>query len=170
MRIKTILLGLILGTSTVAVAQPQRPYDHDRDHRGHYGDHYDQRGRVVNRWLTLTAGVPTTDYRHIINVNPNAGRFEKIRLSIDSGRVFVRQVAVIFADGTNRKFRIDRTMRAGEVAEIDLPGRFRAIERVIVYNDPARRWRNSGTYSVVAQRPVVRPQYGYGNDEYWRQR
>lgn len=160
MSLRTILLAAVigLGGTTVASAQPVRPHDYDRqydrDHR------YDRHGSY-NRWLTLSAGIPNNEYRHIINLDPGVGRLEKIRVSVDTGRVFVRQIAVIFADGTNRKFRVDQRLRAGEVAVVDLPGRARAVERVIVYTDPARRWRGTGSYSVVAERPATRPQYGY---------
>jgi hypothetical protein len=166
---KSLILALILGTASVAAAQPQRPYD--TDHRDNYGDRYRDRDRdrvrVANQWVTLDTAIPNNTNRHIIKVYGNQGRLERVRLSIDSGRVLVRQIAVEFTDGTWQKMRVDRFLRAGEATELDLPGRFRAVQRVIVYTDPARGWRSRGSFSVLAARPVVVPQYGT-RDWYYR--
>lgn len=156
MRIKPILLALILGSSTAAVAQPHQPYNW-RDHNGIRDN------RIVSQWVTLSPGVPNTQNRHFIVVQPGAGRFAKLRLSIDSGRVMVRQVVVNYADGTTQKVRFDRVMRRGQVTELDLSGGFREINRVIVYTDPSRGYR-IGTFSLTGARASIRPQYGYGWD------
>jgi hypothetical protein len=162
MKLATILLSLIIGGSSVAVAQPHRSYDRR-------GDTYSNR-YTNTQWVTLSGSVPTTENRHFIKVTPGAGRFDKVRLSIDSGRVLVRQIVVNFADNTSQKLRVDRWMRAGQVTDIDLPGRFRAVNRIIVYTDrgyfygPGPR----GTYSVLASRATGNPQWGYGRD--WNDR
>lgn len=157
MRLATILLALIVGGSSVAVAQPHRSYDR----RDTYGNHY-----TNTQWVTLSGSVPTTEFKHSITVTPGAGRFDKVRVNIDSGRVLVRQVVVIFADNTTQKLRVDRWMRAGQVTELDLPGRFRAVNRIIVYTDRGNFYGPGprGTYSVLASRATSNPQWGYGRD------
>ena len=161
MRLATIVLALIVGGSTVAVAQPHRSFDR----RDPYGTRYN-----TTQWVTLTSSVPTNERRHFIKVTPGAGRFDKVRLSIDSGRVLVRQILVTFADNTSQKVRVDRWMRAGQVTEIDLPGRFRAVNQIIVYTEPGNFYGPGprGTYSVLASRATGNPQWGYGRD--WNDR
>lgn len=160
MRLATILLALIVGGSSVAVAQPHRSYDR----RDPYGTRY-----TNSQWVTLSASVPTTENRHFIKVTPGAGRFDKVRLSIDSGRVLVRQIVVNFSDNTSQKVRVDRWMRAGQATDVDLPGRFRAVNRIIVYTDRGNFYgRGGGSYSVLASRATGNPQWGYGRD--WNDR
>jgi hypothetical protein len=161
MKLATIILALIVGGSTVAVAQPQRPYNG----RDNYGDRYRDRN-VAQQWVTLSTSVPNNEQRHIINVYAGAGRFDKVRLSIDSGRVLVRQIAIDFADNTHQKVRVDRVMRAGQITEVNLPGQSRAVNRVIVYTEPFSGFRGApfGTFSVLASRTTIRPQWGFNRD------
>jgi hypothetical protein len=161
MRLATILLALITGASSVAVAQPHRGYDRRDNHGTVYGN---------AQWVTLSGSVPTTENRHFIKVTPAAGRFDKIRLQIDSGRVLVKQILVTFSDNTSQKVRVDRWMRAGQATDIDLPGRFRAVNQIVVYTEPGNFYGPGprGYYSVLASRTTARPQWGYGRD--WNDR
>src|SRR5689334_20590402 len=97
MRLATILFALITGASTVAVAQPHRGYDRRDNHGTVYSN---------TQWTTLAVSVPNTENRHFIKVTPSAGRFDKVRLHIDAGRVLVRQVLVTFSDNTSQKVRV----------------------------------------------------------------
>jgi hypothetical protein len=164
MKILPILTALALGASAgTAFAEPDRPLDpYDRST---FYRHRDHRG-----WVTLTAPLANFHKREYIPVGRHQGRFERLRLDVGAGRVFVRQVVINFANGTSQKLLVRRLVWAGDHIDIDLPGRARAINGVVVYTDPARGRRSRGEYRISGVR--ARAQYGYerayGPRDYWR--
>ena len=147
----------LLGASSMAFADPTPappppPSDGSitvRDHRNddRYDDRYDNRyddryddndrdGRIMvdrdhyqPRWISLgTAGPGKTG----IAVGDELGRFQSLRLDVD-GWMRIRQVVVLFEDGTQQKVRMSGSMsRKSAPLVIDLSGSKR-IARVIVY-------------------------------------
>jgi hypothetical protein len=155
MKLLPILTALALGASAgSAFAEPDRPLDaYDRST---YGRYHRDRG-----WVTLTAPLANFNNREFIRIGRDQGRFERLRLDVEAGRVYVRQVLINFADGTSQKLLLNRFLRAGEHIQIDVPGRARAINRLVVYTDPARSRRTRGEYRISGV--PARSQYGYGD-------
>ena len=152
MKILPILTALVLGaTGGTAFAEPDRPLDP-------YGrpSYHVQRDRG---WVTLTAPLANYNNREFIRIGRHQGRFERLRLDVGAGRVFVRQVLINFTDGTSQKILLGRFLRAGEHIDIDVPGRARAINGLVVYTDPARGRRSRGEYRISGV--PARAQYGY---------
>lgn len=181
MNTKAILVSLVLGSSSIAMASPSAPgvtvategdasYDATvvRDHRS--ADSYTSspaqptyhRGGwngggplpPVYRPVTLASGVHlTADRRAVIDVGGQLGRFGTLRIQATSGRVFVKQVYVQFANGERQIVRnLDRTLTSGESLTLDLDGSRRAIRRVVVSGSSSHRtWRRSaGAFRVTA--------------------
>lgn len=163
MRLATILTTIVLGASAATVAaQPIRPpaqRDWQNDFRG---DYYN--GRVpVARWVMLAPSIGTATSRAVIGAQQ--GRFEKLRVQADVGRIYVRSIVVRFNDGSLQRTILGRFLTAGQTVDLDLAGRFRAIRSVVI-NTERRGYRSAGRYSVSAARSVVTPQYGYAANPY----
>jgi hypothetical protein len=142
MRVSRLVLALTLGVSTIATAQPQRSPDQhgDRD-----------RGDRVGQWIALSGSIPATQRRNVIAVDANAGRFEKVRVTIDSGWVYVTQIAIEVAPNRWRRYRFNRSVRVDGSIEVALPGGGREISRIAIQTKPALG-RGRGSFSVLGQR------------------
>lgn len=137
---------------TSSLAQPGIHPIYDRDgQRGWNG-----RGPLppVYRPVTLASELRLPgNGQTIINAGAQLGRFGTLQITATSGRVFVRQVYVQFADGERQIVRnLDRTLTGGERLTLDLDGGRRAIRRIVVSGSSSNRtWRRSaGTFSVTA--------------------
>ena len=122
---KTLIasLALVLGASA-AYAQPG--YEHH------------------DRWVTLSRASFGNDGRADIQPNRH-GEFRQIQLA-SASRIFVSQVVIEFADGTNQVERdMNTPIEPGRPLTVDLAGRYRQINRVIVYGPQGRRVRGSVT-------------------------
>ena len=180
MNIKTIIASLVLGSSSIAMAQPsvtfsataQAPYGTPvvRDHRfdgapmaqpviepiyvregqGWHGQPMPQ----VYRPVMLASGVHFSgDGRTFITVGAQAGRFNTLQISADSGRTFIRQIYVQFENGQEQIVRnLDRTLIGNQSLSLDLDGNHRAIRRIVVYGSSLNRgWRRAaGAFTVTA--------------------
>lgn len=146
MRVFRLVLALALGVSTIATAQPQRSPDRhgDRDHAR--GD-----DRVASQWIALSGSIPANQNRHVIEVYSSAGRFEKVQVTIDTGRVFVKQIAIEVGANQWQRYRFNRMVRAGEAIEVALPGGAREITHVVIQIKPTFR-RGRGSFSVLGLR------------------
>jgi hypothetical protein len=145
MKKRLIIAGLIVAAASTAAAQPW-PYNDDPQR-------YDRHGQFHPRgqWVELADNVQNDRQRVFIPVGRQAGRFEKVLFDVDRGSVLVRQIVVQFANGRDQRIRVDRYIGARQGGlVIDLNGRRRAIQRVIVYTEPGYRRYNRGTYSVYA--------------------
>jgi len=154
MRVFKLVLALALGISTVATAQPQQSPDHhgDRDHDRDRGD-----DRMASQWIALSGSIPATQRRNVIDIDSNAGRFEKVRVTIDSGWVFVKQIAIEVSPNRWQRYRFNRSVRVGGAIEVALPGGAREISRIVIQTRPALG-RGRGSFSVV----------GLRTSEHWR--
>lgn len=145
MRVFKLVLALALGASTVATAQPQSPQHHgDRD-----------RDRAGAQWISLSGSIPANRNRHVIQVDAGAGLFEKVQVTIDSGWVFVKQIAIEVGPNRWQRYRFNRAVRVGGTIEVALPGGARAISRVVVQIRP-KLGRGNGSFSVLALRAAER--------------
>jgi hypothetical protein len=134
-RIALLLGCLIAGGACTAEVRSQPTYA--------TAYHSGRPGRVHERWVTLARGYSADTNRQFINVN---SRLNTIRVEADRGAPVIRQVAIEYTDGSpTQVVKIDQQLRRGQGYTIDLNGRNRAVNRVIVYSDASY----GGAYSVL---------------------
>lgn len=125
MRIKSVLLSLGLLSSTVAFA--------DRPYRS-------------TTWQPLTSVERLERGGDVFDLRQRA-RFDQLRLQNQAGRMFVRQIDVVFADGSRQCVQVNRQLVGNhDMIEIDLDGNGRRIARVLVDGRSAR----DGSYQLYA--------------------
>lgn len=108
---------------------------------------------VAERWMELAEPQRNDDFRDFIKVGPEAGQFNRVRISVTRGTVWFEQVAIEYVDrdrGKNQITKIGRRMNAGETMLIDLEGGNRQLARLIIYMDPAQSRRDRGAYRIFA--------------------
>ena len=97
------------------------------------------------RWMALTEPTRIDSNRMFINIGADAGRFSQLKLFNNMGRSHINQVAIELwnDDGTltTQVVRLDRDLTSNSEITMDLVGRGRLINRVIVYGTTDR---NSG--------------------------
>ena len=103
------------------------------------------------RWTELAPPQLNKDYRDLVKVGADAGRFRRLRLDVTRGRVRVIQVGIEFLDGSTQKVQLGREIGAGESMDINLDGRERGINRIIVFVDPAQGRRDRGVYRLYGR-------------------
>lgn len=139
MLLKAILSTLLLGTSSLALAQPYPPSDYSTESREWHRS--GMRGQfVVARGITLTADRQAS----FIRVDPRT-RLSRIRLDLRSGRAYIESVFVTHANGRQetvlvRQMLSPRTPRL----VINLPGR--DITGVAINSSQMRSARGGGGY------------------------
>src|SRR4029079_17334268 len=125
------------GSITVRDHRSDDRYDRNDRYDDQYDDNNDGDGRIMvdrdhyqPRWISLgSAGPGKTG----IAVGSELGRFQSLRLDVD-GWMRVRQVVVVFDDGTMQKVRMQGTMsRKSAPLVIDLNGTSKRIGRIFVY-------------------------------------
>ena len=154
-RLSLLATLALLGASSMAFADPVVVHDHrddngdrsfDRD-RGERGDRGDRGHRIMidrdhyqPQWISFgTAGTGKTG----IGVGSQLGRFQSLKLDAN-GFMRVRQVVVVFDDGTSQRVKMAGSMSSRSAPlVIDLGGSKR-IERIMVYASQFGR----GTISV----------------------
>jgi hypothetical protein len=112
---------------------------------------YDRHGRRVDLdrrpgfggWRPLASEVSASSERQFINVENRAGRFDRLVLEGARGAPLIERVAVQFEDRRTQVWNVNRRLRRGAEATIDLGGR-KDVNRIIVYTNP----RYGGAYSV----------------------
>ena len=152
MKLSTGFAVLVLVTATTAQGQPKRD---ENTARLSYGGKHEvpadsprREGEVVE----IASATPASHGREYIDVGREQGQFSQLRVDGARGKVVVHKVRVDFADGKTRYFTVDRVLRKGQSATIDLESP-RAIERLIVTTDrePAGDY---AVYGVSGSPPV----------------
>lgn len=152
------LTALAMAIPAAAHAQPygrpydrddqRRTYDRDRDarwDRDRY-DRYDRSrwaGDHRGRWVPLARGVSARTERQFIHVGGD-GRYRRLWIEAVRGEPVIRRIAIVFSDRTRQVIEYRDALPAGTGAMIDLHGRDRRIQRIIIHTDPWSR----GAYSV----------------------
>ena len=98
------------------------------------------------RWIKLGERNVTDRVDHdVINVGADEGRFSKIQLRASVSKVKVRNVVVVFADGSRQERSENFTLRKGEKTPVvDLDGGRRVIREVrFVYEESSLRNRSA---------------------------
>jgi hypothetical protein len=179
MNLKTILVSLILGSSSIAMAAPAAApatvtvvrdhaagteytvvNDHDAPPAkltaGDYRDGQNWRGVAkppVYRPVTLASSLRLgASGRASITVGGQAGRFDTLQLTASAGKTFIQQVTVQFNNGQNQVVSLRRTLDGDETLAIDLAGSHREIRRIVITGNEIAtgRRRPYGAFTLTA--------------------
>jgi hypothetical protein len=162
MNLKTILVSLVLGSSSIALAAPAAPAAAPtsttvvvRDHAA--GTEYTQSWRgapkpPVYRPVTLASGLRLSTGRTSIAVASQAGKFDTLQLTASAGKTFVKQVIVQFGNGQNQVVGLGKMLDGNDSLTIDLAGNHREIRKIVVTGNElsAGRRRPYGAFSITA--------------------
>jgi len=154
MLLKAILTTVVLGTSTVAMAQPVQPFDYDHprdydqpreyDHPRVYDERTVPRARFARR-VVLARDVTLTPDRQssFIRIDPRTN-VTRIRLQLTSGRAFIDRVFVTYTGGHQETFSVRRMISPGMPRlVIDLP-RAGNVSGVAITSTQMRAARGGG--------------------------
>jgi hypothetical protein len=161
MNLKTILVSLVLGSSSIALAAPAAPAptsasfavrdhaagteytaanDHDspaaKPNAIYYKDGQSWRGMpkppVFRPPVTLASSMRLTSGRASIAVGGQAGKFDTLQLTASAGKTFIKQVTVQFNNGQNQVIGLGKMLDGNDRLTIDLAGNHREIRRIVV--------------------------------------
>jgi hypothetical protein len=146
MSIKALLVTAILGSSTVALAQPvvrdhrdDSSYDNDYDRRvdesyrdrdqsydDRYDDHRGDRSRFRRRPVVLAQNVVLSSGRDqepaFVQLDNRLRGISRLQLRLEEGRAYVDSVFVLFDDGHRESIAVDQMISPREpMLNIDLP-------------------------------------------------
>jgi hypothetical protein len=175
MNLKTILVSLVLGSSSIALAAPAAPAAAPapasvvvRDHAAgteyttaapnaiYYKDGQSWRGMPkppVYRPVTLASAMRLgTSGRASIAVGSQAGKFDILRLTASAGKTFIKQVIVQFNNGQSQVVGLGKTLDGNDSLTIDLAGNHREIRRIVVAGNELStgRRRPYGAFNITA--------------------
>lgn len=179
MNLKTILVSLVLGSSSIAMAAPAAApatVTVVRDHAAGteytvINDHdapaarpsaiYDRDGQswrgvpkpAVYRPVTLASSLRLgASGRASITVGGQAGRFDTLQLTASAGKTFIKRVTVQFNNGQSQVVSLGRTLDGDETLAIDLAGNHREIRRIVVTGNELAtgRRRPYGAFTITA--------------------
>lgn len=164
MNLKTILVSLVLGSSSIALAAPAGPAPAGaptsttmvvRDHAA--GTEYTQSWRgapkpPVYRPVTLASGLRLGTGRAAITVGNQAGRFDTLQLTASAGKTFIKQIIVQFNNGQNQVVGLGKLLDGNDSLTIDLAGNHREIRKIVVTGNELStgRRRPYGAFSITA--------------------
>jgi len=132
MTLKAVLTTILLGTSSIATADPGYSGQH-------YGDH-DRGFRARFRQpIVLAQNVQLTGMQHrpaFVRLDGRTG-IRKLRFDVDKGRAYVDSVLVMFADGHRQTIPVRQMLtRRNPSTTIELP--HAGVTGVYIYGTPAR--------------------------------
>jgi hypothetical protein len=142
MLLKAILIIITLGTSTVAMGQPYRPYDYDQP-RVHEETSI-VRGRFARRIvLARDVTVGASRQSSFIRIDPRTN-VTRIRLELTGGRAFVDSVFVTYTGGYQETFAVGQMIsRRTPRLVIDLPAAG-TVSGIAINSSPMRAARGGG--------------------------
>jgi hypothetical protein len=144
MKIAALVTTLLIGASSAAMAAPSTSYAPEvRDHRmpEPYAPGIDHRmpQRPIAHPTTLASNARLSRGHAFIDVS-SWKRFQSLELQAASGSMFVDKVVITFADGRTQVAQVDKQLGNGQpCATIDLAGRSRKIDKLVVYGRGGRR-------------------------------
>jgi len=158
MNLKTLVVSLVLGSSSIAlaaqaaqadVAAPGRPsarYDTD-------GPSWRGASRPPVQRVTLASRMRLgTNGRASIAVASRAARFDTLQLTASAGKTFIRQVIVQFNNGQSQIVGLGKTLDGSDTLTIDLAGNHREIRKIVVTGNELStgRRRPFGAFDITA--------------------
>jgi len=158
MNLKTILVSLVLGSSSIALAAPAAPVPAPaaQPNAIYYKDGQSWRGTPsppIYRSVTLASDMRLgPNGRASIAVGGQAGRFNTLRLSAAAGKTFIRQVIVQFNNGQRQVVGLGKTLDGHDALTIDLTGNQRGIRQIVVTGNELStgRRRPYGAFTLTA--------------------
>ena len=173
MNLKTTLVSLVLGSSSIALAAPAAPAPTPativvRDHAAgteyttaapnaaYVKDTQGWRGTVrspdFRPPVKLASGLRLTRGRTSIAVGSQAGKFNTLRLSAAAGKTFIQQVIVQFGNGHSQVVGLGKVLDGSDSLTIDLAGNHREIRRIVVTGNELStgRRRPYGAFTITA--------------------
>jgi hypothetical protein len=154
----TLVTTFILGSSSLALAQPGMATDHRQDAQleahgqlGVRGDRWNHQppAPVAPVWITLASSA-LRDGRTILPVNPRSGRFSTLMLE-STGSAQISGVSIEFANGQKQFVKLAQQLDSRRPLTIDLDGNKRSIKSVVVISRSSNHWmRRAANISVLA--------------------
>ena len=151
--LKAIIATLVLGASGAAVAdpgpgitvrgearwgEPQPTQTYQRDNQRDYQRDYRPHWRNNNTWVALTSPLQLDRGRTMIDVNQRRS-FQQLRLQTTNGMSFIDRVVIRFDNGERQVIDVNQRLSTrNPMVNIDLEGRQRRIDRIIVMGDSRR--------------------------------
>lgn len=150
---------ILLGTASVATAQPKHEETSGRVSLREKApdDPKQDAPRAPSEWVELASPTPARHGEQFILVGEDAGGFGKLRIDAVKGGIPVKQVRVMFVDGTEKTYRVNKRIDAKRKKSVfvDLPTT-QEIEHVVVVTDRRSKGEyslyGSGTGGVIATR------------------
>jgi hypothetical protein len=154
MRFTSLFAVFLVGAVGSATAQPKQE---ETSARVRLNDKAGVAPRAPSAWVELASPTPAKHGTEFILVDEDAGGFGKLRLDAVKGAVPVKQVRVVFADGTTRSYRLDKRIDAKRHTSLYVDLRTtQNISQIVVVTDPRSRGEyavyGSGTGGVIATR------------------
>jgi hypothetical protein len=144
--LKAIIATLVLGASGVAVADPGPSVTFRGEARWGQPDNthqsYDRERRPYwrnNTWVALTSPLQLDRGRTMIDVNQRRA-FQQLRLQQTThGMTHIDRVVVRFENGERQVIQVNQRLSTrNPMINIDLDGRQRRVDRIIVMGDSRR--------------------------------
>lgn len=127
-KIAALVTTLVLGTSGLALA--------DNGFRKPYRPSPPIVQQPVRAWQTLASTQLGRGGRAVIDVSSKQ-RFSTLKLD-SRGALFVDKVLITYGNGERQTVTIDRNLAGRNAATIDLEGRARSIDKIVVIGRGAR--------------------------------
>jgi hypothetical protein len=159
MNLKTILVSLVLGSSSIALAAPlasAAPAPAAQPSAIYNKDGQSWRGipkpPVFRPPVTLANSMRLTSGRASIAVGSQAGKFDTLQLTASAGKTFIKQVTVQFNNGQSQVVGLNRTLDGNDSLTVDLAGNHREIRKIVVTGNelPTGRRRPYGAFNIIA--------------------
>jgi hypothetical protein len=152
MRSSPLLAFFLVGASSLAAAQPaQESTPKKEETSGRVSHRETEKGArqialPTSGWIEIASPTPAKHGTEFVVVGgADAGTFSQLRIDASKGRTAVRQVRVLFADGTQKTYPVGRTISdKGKKYELVDLGTTKAIDQVIIKTDDLGR----GEYAV----------------------
>jgi hypothetical protein len=148
MRSPALFTMILVGVATTASAQPRQEEPTGRvSHNESQKDPKRDAQRQSGEWVELGDPSPAKFGTVYVMVGgEDAGLFGKLRLEATTGKVVVKQVRVMFADGKSKTYKVGKTLdtkrKQSSTTIVDL-GDARAIDQVVITTD-----RRGGEYAL----------------------
>jgi hypothetical protein len=130
---KVLTIAAALSATLFAAAATPAHADWDQ-RRGEQRHRWNDRNVERNLGTLRATGTGAT-----LVLDRRAGRIDDLRLQVSNGNLILRNVAVVFADGTRHVAPVNQQVGSAQSAYVHLPGRGRRIDRIEVYYDHTRQ-------------------------------
>jgi hypothetical protein len=145
MKIKAVLISLVLGSSSVALASPSVTFTAKADASFAFGgpvtrDHrvpssYQLPGRRAS-WVALSS--PMSLRSGSATIHPELARISQLRLEAKRGMTYVNRVELRFRNGGVQMLRVNRWLTSASTIDLDIKNDRRIIDSIVVVGSSNR--------------------------------